>query len=304
MAYGELIRDAFHVALRNRYLWFFGFFASTPTFNFSVQFPTGSDDGSGSSGSGDGFPHIDTGLIVAIVLAALVIFLLFVALSAISQGALADGVAATQRGERRGFRAVWRVGRSNLWRVLGVVVLGGLIGAALLLTVGLPLGGLVLAAFTLTDAVVVKVLAVIAAVLVGVAALVLIFIPLTVSLQYALRELVLRGTAVVESLRAGWRLFRNNVVPSVLLLLIQQGIAFGAFVVTFLTVVVLCIPAIVLLVAGTGAVGIVAAVVTVLVVIPLGLTAAGAIGTFSHGFWTLAWMRVQDPRSVGFESSP
>lgn len=298
MAYGQLIKDAFHVALRNRYLWFFGLFAGVPSFNFSVQVPTGSDDSPGSSGSGAGFPELDAGVLVALGLALLALIALFVALSAVSQGALADSVAAAQSGERRGFRAAWRAGRSTFWRVLGVFVLGFLIGLGLLLAVGLPLAGLVLAAFTLTDAIVVKVLAVVAAVLLGLAALVLIFIPFTVVLQYAVRELVLRGTAVVESLRAGWRLFRRNPLPSFLLLLIQQGIAFGAGFLTFLAILILTVPAFVLLVAGTGGVGIATAGVTALVVIPLGLAALGAIGTFSHAFWTLAYLRLE-PRGVG-----
>lgn len=292
MEYGQLIKDAFHVALRNRYLWFFGLFVGVPSFNFSAQFPGGSDEDLDSSGSGAGFPDLDAGVLVALVLAALALIALFAALSAISQGALTDSVAAMECGERRGFRAAWRAGRSTFWRVLGVFALGFLIGLGLLLAVGLPLGGLVLAALTLTDAVVVKVLAVVCAVLLGIAALVLIFIPLTVVFQYAIRELVLRGTAVIESLRAGWRLFRRNPVLSFLLLLIQQGITFGAVFVAFIAGTILSVPAIVLLFVNL-ALGVVALIVTVLVLAPLEFAALGAIGTFSHSFWTLAYLRLE-----------
>ena len=42
MNYGELIGDAFRITLRNRYLWFFGFFAGGST-SFNVpNIPTGS----------------------------------------------------------------------------------------------------------------------------------------------------------------------------------------------------------------------------------------------------------------------
>ena len=41
MNYGELIGDAFRITLRNRYLWFFGFFAGGST-SFNVpQHPYG-----------------------------------------------------------------------------------------------------------------------------------------------------------------------------------------------------------------------------------------------------------------------
>jgi hypothetical protein len=34
MNYGDLIRDAFRITLRNRYLWFFGFFVGGTGSNF------------------------------------------------------------------------------------------------------------------------------------------------------------------------------------------------------------------------------------------------------------------------------
>ena len=43
MNYGDLIRDAFRITLRNRYLWFFGFFAAL-----------GSGGGGGAGGGGGG----------------------------------------------------------------------------------------------------------------------------------------------------------------------------------------------------------------------------------------------------------
>lgn len=50
MDYGELIKSAFWISLRNRYLWFFGFFAGGSSFNFSGNIPNagGSFDSGGS----------------------------------------------------------------------------------------------------------------------------------------------------------------------------------------------------------------------------------------------------------------
>ena len=40
MNYGELIKDSFRLTLRNRYLWFFGFFAGGVGANFGSNVPT------------------------------------------------------------------------------------------------------------------------------------------------------------------------------------------------------------------------------------------------------------------------
>ena len=49
-------------------------------------------------------------IVVALVVRVLVILLVFVILSLISQGALAESVAAIDRGERRHFWSAWGLG--------------------------------------------------------------------------------------------------------------------------------------------------------------------------------------------------
>src|ERR687896_344060 len=110
MNYGDLIRDAYRITLHNRYLWFFGFFAGGTGSNFFGNVPSGGgnfdfDDfqrsGAGVSGLtaqvGQGLS--ETVLIIGIVVIALLIALFFIALAIISQGALAESVAAIDRGE-------------------------------------------------------------------------------------------------------------------------------------------------------------------------------------------------------------
>jgi hypothetical protein len=62
MNYGDLIKDAFWLTLRNRYLWFFGFFAGgTSAGGGNFSFPSGGSSGVdddnfddfGGSGPGD-----------------------------------------------------------------------------------------------------------------------------------------------------------------------------------------------------------------------------------------------------------
>jgi hypothetical protein len=287
VAYGELIKEAFRIALRNRYLWFFGLFSgatSGPSFNFQFR-------GSADTGSLD----VDPALIAGIVLGALVLFVVFAVLSVIAQGALVDSVTAIQRGERRGFGTAWSAGRASFWRVLrfGLLVLG--IAFVLALAIGLPLGGMVVAAFALTDATALRLLVGLGAAMVAIVALMLVFLPLVVIAQLALREVLLGGKRAADALRAGFRLLRSNLGPALLLFLIQQGLAVGASIVVVVAALLASLPAIVLLVAGSGVAAAVVAIVTALIVLPLTLAAFGAIGAFSHAFWTLGYLRLARP---------
>jgi hypothetical protein len=292
VGYGRLITEGFQIALRNRYLWFFGLFAGTPSINFQVQVPIDPGGGEPSQSSNGGSADLDPAVLVAIVLATLVLFVVIAALFVIAQGALTDSVAAIHRGERRGFRAAWRAGRSRFWRVLGLWALTYAIAFGLFVAVLVPLAGAVIGSFALTEAVAVRVVAVIWAVLIAVIALFAIFVPLAVVMQHAIRELVLRGAPVVVSLRGGWQLSRQRLGHSLLLLLIQQGIMIAGGLAVLLAAAVLALPAIVLLVTDAGTAATVAVIAAVVLVVPLVLAAYGAIGTFSHGLWTLGYLRL------------
>jgi hypothetical protein len=101
MSYGDLIRDAFRITLRNRFLWFFGFFAGSAFFNFPSgggNFDTDNFDRSGAGTSAlaaqFGSSVLDSVvLVVGIVAVVLLIVLLFIVMSIISQGGLSESVA-------------------------------------------------------------------------------------------------------------------------------------------------------------------------------------------------------------------
>ena len=132
--------------------------------------------------------------------------------------------------------------------------------------------------------------------LLALTAFVVLLLPLFVVIQHAVRELVLTGARPVAALRGGWRVLRANIGPSLILLLIQQGLVFGAYLGVGIAVAVLCVPAIVVLVATDGGfAGIIVAAGTALLVIPAALAAAGAVGTFGHGLWTLGYLRMNAP---------
>jgi hypothetical protein len=308
MNYGDLIRDAIRITWHNRYLWFFGFF---------VGLGSGGGGGSGGTGGGD-FDERSTAeiasvsafalqqgpfdnvlLIVALIVLALVIFLVFFVLYVISQGGLTESVAAIDRGEQRSFSSTWRVGVSYFVRVLGQVLLFLGIAIGLLLAGGIPIALLVAGAFA-TDSIGFRVLAVVVAALAAIVLLIIVFILLAIVRQFARRELVVRGVGVLGSVGSGYRLFRRNMGTSLLVWLIQLGLMLGAGIALIIAALIvgfiLFLPTIILAVTEYATAAIVAGVVAGVILLPILIVAIAILGTFNHSYWTLAYLRLTNPR--------
>jgi hypothetical protein len=304
MNYGDLIRDAFGITLHNRYLWFFGFFAGGTGTNFVGNVPsTGGNfnpeefqrSGAGlTTQVGQGLS--ETVLIFGIVVVVLLIALFFIILAIISQGALADSVAAIDRGQGRRFGSAFTSGMGNFWRVLGYYIVFFLIAVGLLMVIGIPVALLIGGTFAATQSTGVRISVAVVVGILAVLLLIVVFIPLSIIGQYALRDIVVRRERVLGSVGSGYSLFRHNVGRSLLLWLIQLGLSIGigiAFILLLLIVgLVLFIPTIALAVAGHTTAAIIAGVIAGLILLPILLVAAGAIGTFSHAYWTLAYLRL------------
>jgi hypothetical protein len=304
MNYGDLIRDAFRITLRNRYLWFFGFFAGGTGTNFVGNVPSGGGnfnfDDFRRSGAGltaqVGQGLSETVLILGIVVVVLLIALFFIILAIISQGALADSVAAIDRGEGRRFGSAFSSGTGNFWRVLGYYVVFFLIALGLLMVIAIPVALLIGGTFAATQSTGARVSVAVVVGILAVLLLIVVFIPLSIIGQYALRDIVVRRERVLGSVGSGYGLFRHNIGRSLLLWLIQLGLSIGigiAFILLLLIVgLILALPAIALAVAGYTTAAIIAAVIAGLILLPILLVATGTLGTFSHAYWTLAYLRL------------
>jgi hypothetical protein len=290
MNYGDLIRDAFRITLHNRYLWFFGFFAGGTGTNFLGNVPSGggnfnfdnfqrsSSDISGLTAQvGQGLS--ETVVILGIVLVVLLIALFFIILAIISQGALADSVAAIDRGEGRRFGSAFTTGMGNFWRVLGYYVVFFLVALGLLMVIAIPVALLIGGTFAATQSTGVRV---------------------SVAVVVGILAVLVRRERVLGSVGSGYGLFRHNIGRSLLLWLIQLGISIGIGIAFILLLVIfgliLALPVIALAVPGyTTAAWIVGGIEGLLILLPILLVAAGAIGTFSHAYWTLAYLRLTAP---------
>jgi hypothetical protein len=304
MNYGDLIRDAFRITLHNRFLWFFGFFAGGTGTNFVGNVPSGGGnfnfDDFRRSGAGltaqVGQGLSETVVILGIVVVVLVIALFFIILAIISQGALADSVAALDRGQGRRFGSAFTSGMGNFWRVLGYYVVFFLIALGLLVLIAIPVVLLIGGTFAATQSTGARVSVAVVVGILAVLLLIVVFIPLSIIGQYALRDIVVRRERVLGSVGSGYGLFRHNIGRSLLLWLIQLALSIGigiAFILLLLIVgLILALPAIALAVAGYSTAAIISGVIAGLILLPLLLVVAGAIGTFSHAYWTLAYLRL------------
>ena len=306
MNYGELLKDAFWITWRNRFLWFFGIFAGGTIANANFNLPNAPrgdvfEEGFGGTTSA---PGLDSGqwildnlaLILVVAAVVVLIVLLFIVVSLISQGALAESVAALDRGENRRFSSTFGAGVSNFWHVLGYFLLVVLISLGLLLAIGIPLALLVTVVFAGTEAVGARILTVVLVALVGFVLLLVVFVPLSIVWQFGLREIVLHRQDTIGSISGGYRLFRRNLGKSLLLLLIQIAISIGVgialLIATLLLGFLLAAPSLILFAADLSTAGIVAGIVAGLILLPFLLVASGALGAFNHSYWTLAYLRL------------
>lgn len=328
MNYGALIGDSLRLTLRNRYLWFFGFFAGGTGTNFTFNAPSNVrnvpdglenlDPGSVALSTASPALLLQTGggtvaLVVALALLGLLLALVVVALALISHAGLVRGVAALERDEapaERRFAATWRSGVNGMWRVLGLGVLLFLLGLGLLLAVALPAGVGIALVFGLTQSVAARVLVTVLLSLVAVALLVAIFIPLFIIWQLALRRTLLAGDRITGSIGGGYGMFRRNLGRSLLVWLIGLVVGFGLGIALLVAAAIvgflLFLPTIILAVAEITTAAIVTGAIAGVILLALFVVASGALGTFGSAYWTLAYLRLEtpEPRTEAAPAAP
>lgn len=294
MNYGENISGAFWIALRNPYLWFFGLFVavSGSTVSLSNQNANFGPSRNLLRFAGDNLAAI---IVVGIIL---VVFLVAVsiALNVISQAGLVASVAALRRGQTSSFSATWRSGLGDFWRMLGLRVILFLAGVLLFLLSIIPavLAGLLI--FNFSEPGFVSVALVVVVALLTVVLLILLLVLFSIIGALATRDLVLGDGGVFGSLGNGFTLFRNNIGKSLLVWLIQVGIAIAvALLLGLLTFVVGLLVSSLLTPLLTGfSLGDLLLVAGALFVFSVPFLILGAaIGTFSHAYWTIAYLQLQ-----------
>jgi hypothetical protein len=311
MDYGQLIREAWQMTWRHRFLWPLGLLAGGVT------------GGSYGGGWGGGpaqrpdeprspappTPGVDltpadvarwaaenAGLIAAAVAVLALLGLLLLIVSVIAQGGMARATIDLAGGRETTFGGTWRAGRRLFWRFVGLWLLlaaAGLVVAAVVGGFAALVAGLAAAGDAGWPAALVGLAVGLPLVLAGIVAGVVV----SIILPYAQRAIAVGGIGPLAALRAGWLVLRAHPGASLLvwLLNLALGIAAGlAIGIAMLAVlVVLGIPgALVWSVAGFGAPTVAYLVVGGLLALAALLTLIGLSNAFFWSYWTLAYLRL------------
>jgi hypothetical protein len=307
MDYGELLKSAWVITWRHKYLWLLGLFAlggGGGPFSCSSNVNSGSWQlNSGTLDVADFFSRHWVA-IATLALVALLLGIVWAIMSLITEAGLIAGVDdRLQNRPEATLGAAWRAGLHSFWRLLGLVLF---VGIVVVVVVG------VLLAMIITPLVIAgsgdgqaSVGGIVAVVLFALFLFLLslpVLIVLQIVMNWAFRSLVLEHTGVFASLKAGWRLFRRNVGKSLVVWVLSIGLMIGLGLALALPVVVVGIP-IGLLIASSGHSPGPAAISALLLVGLVALVVGGIIKaattTYFSSYWTIAWRRVTTPAAAG-----
>jgi hypothetical protein len=309
--YTAILREAWLLTWRNRFLWVLGLFAGgggagtcgNTGGGFRTPANGGTLDRSGAQADMEraiedfgGWLGDHIGIVIAIVAAVGVVALLFTVISLIAQGGLYRGAADIARGRPSGLGAAWGMGLRLFWRNVRLALLTLVIYLPFLLIV---IG--VIAYAVLAEPGLGAIISMFA--LVGLLVLVL-SIPIAIVLVYAHLVIAVEEAGAVPALTAGVGLVRQRLGTSLMLWLINVAVSIGAGIAFVLALVVAAVAFFIIgliIYAITGGAG-----VALLVYIVMAAVAAFAaiwlalaiFRTFSIAYWTLAYLRLTGQPTV------
>jgi hypothetical protein len=266
----DIIRDAFKLAWRYKYLWLFGFFVGSAAFNI----PTGNQS-SGPQQLEDLKAWVLAALAMILIIGffAVVIFLI---LHSISKTALIYNVYQIETGGAHSLSGGWDFGLKCFWPMLGLtvsewVVVVGFIIMLVLLEVVIFAASTVLGLLSLLPAIPIF--------FAGIAVVVLTW-------GYAERFVVLENRGVVESIGDGWTLFRAEWKTTLAMGLIKLAIAIAVGIGMMGIGLLLVTPAIALWLVSK----VLAVLYGIAVLAPFIALISAYMGTFDSAVWTKVFL--------------
>lgn len=207
--YLGIIKKAWSITRHNRYLWWFGFFVllgSIGNMNYSF-------DRSGNSGLDKSAPHIQKFLEIHPywIIIGIIVVLFFLSLKILGKGALIKSAYRVTKNQSSSYKSGLKDGKKYFWKLLGlgIIILGYFLAALVILAIP------VIFLFTNGNYVIGSFLAVIA---------VLILIPLVIIFlflrEYGSLYIVLGELKIIPALESSYALFKDNILPSIVMALI------------------------------------------------------------------------------------
>lgn len=295
MNYGEVLSKAWQIIWKHKVLWLFGILAScsntsggSGNFNYSLSRREMPSQMQPYLDQFERLPEGQIALIVGIaVLVILVLVVLAVFLSTIGRIGVIRGAQEADKGEARlMFGQLFRESLPYFWRVF---LLNLLIGLAIALLFILFAVLVIIGAFLTLGVALVCLLP-----------LICLLIPLSwlvsVVIEQANIAIVVENLGIMDGLRRGWTVFRDNLGTMIVMgLILYLGVGFIGGLIIALPVLLIIIPAVSGVIIGTERAiggGLLIAGLCFVAYLPVFLALNGILTSYIESAWTLTFMRL------------
>lgn len=305
MDYLEILKKAFNITWKNKYLWILGFLVALVgggnNFNSSFSNQSSSQEWAGAG------KWLESYLIVIlfIVLILFVLWFIFWILSIMAQGGLVGAANGIESGEEMGLGKAFAIGAHYFWRTLGISILLGLVIFIMVMVFVVPMVvGIIMIAVQgkqAAAALVASLICLIPAFLLLVFLLMIVGAVIGVIHNYAIRYAIILDKKVIESIKEAWGLIKDCKTETLimfLLLLLTSSLYGMAMVIPGL---IFGLPSIFMIIAGAagksvpllafGAFGIMVLVFVLAVF-------KGVYEVFHSSAWTLTFRELQPPDNI------
>jgi len=256
--YRDVLKRAFTTTIKNKFLWFFGFFAAFlgTAGEFEPLFKNYTNIGDRSQDILSLQSIYQEGILYSLyntlelfftaypwqaflfLLMFFVIFIIVVWLAIVAQIALFDSAYKLDKGQSVRFGDGYRIGNKHFGSVLLINIVVKVLLYALFIVIGAPLITWFLVKNTLLGG------------LVFVTLVFIIFIPASIIVsfivKYAIAYIVIKGKNVGESVKLGWNLFKKNWLISIEMAFLILAIGLGVGLVIMLGMGLTSVPFIIL----------------------------------------------------------
>lgn len=300
MDYQALLKKAFEIVWKNKFLWFFGFLAGGVGGGFN--FPSSSFNSGGSTNPSQMNGQMSTQVqafnkflsdnlswIIGLAIFFVILGLVFFVLSIISRGALYGTIKKIVKGEKTGIKDGFLIGWHKFWRILGISVL-------LFLIIFLPIMFFVGLAILLA---IYKIWFVFGFVIfLGIVGIIVLGVLISLIVNFIYCYAVLGDKKAVLSIKSAYALFKLNWKSVGLTYLVMIAVNIVAGIALMMVVLAVGLPLFLLglsLYATLNLSAVIAyAVVVGLLMMIFLMALGGAIGAFNASVWTLVYLKLEE----------
>jgi len=308
--YRPILKNAWQILWRAKYLWVFGLFAVLIGNNGEVNLAINNYSSIGeqssflrdmklfySQGMMDNwamnlkeiFVNFDVISVLTLV-GVIIAFLIILWIAVVSQGGLVAGADKEYHRQSTNFSTIFRIGKNNFWKVLGINVLGKVVIFGILLILGIPLALTYIQQASAIGQILFMILSFI------------ILIPLAIIIsfliKFAVMYVIIKKEETSEAIRKSWRLFYKNWIVAVEMAIVLFLFTIAVGLAMFILAMLITLPVSWLLyifnALQIGNVLLIGILTLLLVFVLLVFWLGALLSTFQHTAWVILFDRLTE----------